>query len=149
MAGRSKHVRYDIDGSDMLAYGLHSGSFPGRTIFFATLIMTEYPILGSSTKLREQPMKPTKDLFQGAAIASILLHQQLLSLLILKGLFNREEILEHLDSTLLAAEEMQSNLAAARIGGADELSVPAVRAHLESLRTILEVRHPSTDHDGD
>ena len=43
MAGRSKHVRYDIDGSDMLAYGLHSGSFPGRTIFFATLIMTEYP----------------------------------------------------------------------------------------------------------
>ena len=52
-------------------------------------------------------MKPT-DLFQGAAIASILLHQQLLSLLILKGLFNREEILEHLDSTLLAAEEMQS-----------------------------------------
>jgi hypothetical protein len=35
-------------------------------------------------------MKPTKDLFQGAAIASILLHQQLLSLLILKGLFNRE-----------------------------------------------------------
>jgi hypothetical protein len=45
MAGRSKHVRYDIDGSDMLAYGLHSGSFPGRAIFFATLtlIMTEYP----------------------------------------------------------------------------------------------------------
>ena len=50
MAGRSKHVRYDIDGSDMLAYGLHSGSFPGRTIFFATLIMTEYPILGSSNQ---------------------------------------------------------------------------------------------------
>jgi hypothetical protein len=43
MAGRSKHVRYDIDGGDMLAYGLHSGSFPGRMIFFATLIMTEYP----------------------------------------------------------------------------------------------------------
>ena len=43
MAGRSKHVRYDIDGGDMLAYGLHSGSFPGRTIFFATLIMTENP----------------------------------------------------------------------------------------------------------
>jgi hypothetical protein len=43
MAGRSKHVRYDIDGGDMLAYGLHSGSFPGRTIFFAILIMTEYP----------------------------------------------------------------------------------------------------------
>jgi hypothetical protein len=48
MAGRSKHVRYDIDGGDMLAYGLlayglHSGSFPGHTIFFATLIMTEYP----------------------------------------------------------------------------------------------------------
>ncbi|PNE11502.1 MAG: hypothetical protein CR217_08645 [Beijerinckiaceae bacterium] len=38
MAGRSKHVRYDIDGGDMLAYGLHSGSF-----FLATLIMTEYP----------------------------------------------------------------------------------------------------------
>src|ERR1700730_17109034 len=34
MAGRSKHVRYDIDGGDMLAYGLHSGSFPGRAIFF-------------------------------------------------------------------------------------------------------------------
>jgi hypothetical protein len=90
-------------------------------------------------------MKPSKDLFQGAAVASILLHQQLLSLLILKGLFNREEILEHLDSTLLAAEEMP----AARIGGADELSVPAVRAYLESLRTTLEVRHPSTDHGGD
>jgi hypothetical protein len=43
MAGRSKHVRYDIDGGDMLAYGLHSGSFPGRAVFFATLIMTEYP----------------------------------------------------------------------------------------------------------
>jgi hypothetical protein len=43
MAGRSKHVRYDIDGGDMLAYGLHSGSFPGRRIFFATLITTEYP----------------------------------------------------------------------------------------------------------
>src|ERR1700730_7335913 len=43
MAGRSKHVRYDIDGGDMLAYGLHSGSFPGRTIFFATLITTDYP----------------------------------------------------------------------------------------------------------
>jgi hypothetical protein len=91
-------------------------------------------------------MKPSKDLFQGAALASILLHQQLLSLLILKGLFNREEILEHLDSALLAAEEMQSNLAAARIGGADELSVPVVRAYLESLRTTLEIRHPSTGH---
>jgi hypothetical protein len=33
MAGRSKHVRYDIDGGDILAYGLHSGFFPGRTIF--------------------------------------------------------------------------------------------------------------------
>lgn len=43
MVGRSKHVRYDIDGGDMLAYGFHSGSLPGRTIFFATLIMTEYP----------------------------------------------------------------------------------------------------------
>jgi hypothetical protein len=41
MAGRSKHVRYDIDGGDMPAYGLHSGSFP--RFFFATLIMTEYP----------------------------------------------------------------------------------------------------------
>ena len=91
-------------------------------------------------------MKPTKDLFQGAAIASILLHQQLLSLLISKGLFNREEILEHLDSTLLAAEITQSNLDAARLRGADELSVPAVRAHLELLRTTLELRHPSTDH---
>jgi hypothetical protein len=41
MAGRSKHVRYDIDGGDMLAYGLHSGSFPGRTIFFATLVIIQ------------------------------------------------------------------------------------------------------------
>jgi len=32
-----------IEEADMLAYGLHSGSFPGRTIFFATLTMTEYP----------------------------------------------------------------------------------------------------------
>jgi hypothetical protein len=32
MAGRSKHVRYDIDGGDMLAYGLHSGSLLFRHI---------------------------------------------------------------------------------------------------------------------
>jgi hypothetical protein len=93
-------------------------------------------------------MKPPKDLFQGAAMASILLHQQLFSLLISKGIFNREEILEHLDSTLLSAEILQSHLDAAKLGGADELSVPSVRAHLESLRTTLEARHPSTDHDG-
>jgi len=28
MAERSKDLRYDIDGGNMLAYGLHSGSFP-------------------------------------------------------------------------------------------------------------------------
>jgi hypothetical protein len=28
MAGRSKDLRYDIDGGNMLAYRLHSGSFP-------------------------------------------------------------------------------------------------------------------------
>jgi hypothetical protein len=59
------------------------------------------------------------------------------------------EILEHLDSTLLAAEITQSNLDAARLGDADELSVPAVRVHLELLRTTLELRHPSTDRAGD
>jgi hypothetical protein len=55
IAERSKRVRYDIDGGDMLAYWLHSGSFPSRTLFdaamlnnlgnkrlFATLIMAEY-----------------------------------------------------------------------------------------------------------
>ena len=49
-AKRGNFFENDIDGSDMLVYGLHSGSFPGRTIFFATLIMTEYPILGSSNQ---------------------------------------------------------------------------------------------------
>jgi hypothetical protein len=90
-------------------------------------------------------MKPSKDFIPGAAIASLLLHQQLLSLLILKRLFSPEEILEHLDSTLLAAEEMHSHLDAAKPGGADELSFHAVRAHLISLRTTLENRHPPSD----
>ncbi len=90
-------------------------------------------------------MKPTKHMFQGAAMASLLLHQELLSLLILKGIVSRDEILEHLESTMLAAEQMQSSLEAAKRGGADELSLPAVRAHLESLRTTLEIRHPPAD----
>jgi hypothetical protein len=90
-------------------------------------------------------MKPSKHLFQGAAMASLLLHQQLLSLLISKGLFSRDEILEHVESTLLAAEELHSLLDAARRGGADELSVSAVRVHLESLRMTLETRHPRAD----
>jgi hypothetical protein len=72
----------------------------------------------------------------------LLLHQQLLSLLISKGLFTRDEILEHIESALLAAEEMNSTLDAARRDGADELSMTAVRAHLESLRITLEIRHP-------
>jgi hypothetical protein len=90
-------------------------------------------------------MQPSKDLFHGAALASLLLHQQLFSLLILKDIFTPEEILEHLDSTLLAAEQMHSNLDAAKPDGADELSFRAVRAHLESLRTTLEIRHPPSD----
>jgi hypothetical protein len=90
-------------------------------------------------------MKPSKHLFQGAAMASLLLHQQLLSLLISKGLFTRDEILEHIESALLAAEEMNSTLDAARRDGADELSMTAVRAHLESLRITLEIRHPRAD----
>jgi hypothetical protein len=35
IAGRSKRVRYDIDSGDMLAYGLHSSSFPGRSLIDA------------------------------------------------------------------------------------------------------------------
>ena len=80
-------------------------------------------------------MKPTKSFPRGCDCLNIV------------GLFNREEILEHLDSTLLSAEILQSHLDAAKLGGADELSVPSVRAHLEFLRTTLEVRHPSSDHD--
>jgi hypothetical protein len=90
-------------------------------------------------------MKPSKHLFQGAAMASLLLHRQLLSLFISKGIFSRDEILEHVDAALLAAEELHSLLEAAKRGGADELSVSAVRVHLESLRMTLETRHPRTD----
>ncbi len=90
-------------------------------------------------------MKPSPSLFEGAALASLLLHQQLLSLLISRQLFSRDEILEHLDSTLLAAEELHSDLEAASKNGAEKLSASAVRAHLESLRITLEIRHPLKD----
>jgi hypothetical protein len=86
-------------------------------------------------------MKMSKHFMPGAAMASLLLHQELLSLLITKGVFTRDEILEHLDSTLLAAEESQALLEAASSGGAEEFSVPAVRSHLELLRMQMQTRH--------
>jgi hypothetical protein len=38
IAERSKRVRYDIDGGDMLAYWLHSGSFPSRSLIDAAML---------------------------------------------------------------------------------------------------------------
>jgi hypothetical protein len=70
MAGRSKHVRYDIDGGDMLAYGLHSGSFPGHAIFFATLIMTEYPFKLKDDVQRMQTVKRHFRVGRGRLFAS-------------------------------------------------------------------------------
>lgn len=87
-------------------------------------------------------MKLSKDAIPGAAIASLLLHERLLDLIIDKKILSRDEVLEHVESVLLSAEELQSSLDAAQSKAAAELSLRAVRSHIEGIRLGLEVRHP-------
>ena len=88
------------------------------------------------------PIRMSKDAIPGAAIASLLPHERLLDLLIEKKILSREEIFEYVESVLLSAEELQSSLDAEGSRAARELSLRAVRSHIEGIRLALEVRHP-------
>ena len=87
-------------------------------------------------------MKLSKDVLPGIAVASHLLYQEILELMMRKGYFTRDEVIECLDSAVLAAEQLQSALDAGKSKKSGELSVPAAIAILESLRITLETRHP-------
>jgi hypothetical protein len=73
-------------------------------------------------------MKLSKDAVPGFAIASYLLHQELLELMMRKGIVTRDEVIEHLDSTVFAAEKLRAALDAAKAVESGELPFRAAIA---------------------
>ena len=88
-------------------------------------------------------MKLSNDYSLGSAIAASALDFNLLSLLITKGLLNRDEVFELLETTLLSLEQLQSAFAAGRSQQEFEGHVKAAELRIEEIHIALDIRHPS------
>ncbi len=88
-------------------------------------------------------MKLSDDYAPGTAIATHALNQNLLSLLLTKGILNRGDVFELLETTLLSLEQLQSHFAAAPKRQKFEGYLKAARFQLEATRIALNIRHPS------
>jgi hypothetical protein len=88
-------------------------------------------------------MKLSNDYSFGAGIAAALLNQNLISLLLTKGVLNRGEAFELLDTTLLSLEQVQSHFAAVSRRQEFEGHLKAARFRIEETRIALNIRHPS------
>jgi hypothetical protein len=87
-------------------------------------------------------MSLSEDAIPGAALASILVHQAIITTLVSKGVFNRDEMLELLDGVLQSAEKMQANFAALS-NAAGESSARGARFQIASLYATLQKLGPS------
>lgn len=87
-------------------------------------------------------MKLSDDYALGAGIAAAILNQNFLSLLLTKGVLNRDEVFDLLETTLLSLEQLQSHFAAAPRRQEFEGHLKAARFQIEDIRIALNTRHP-------
>jgi hypothetical protein len=102
--------------------------------------------MGGRQSTQEQNMQLSKDYSVGAGIAAALLNQNLISLLLAKGVLKRDEVFDLLDTTLLSLEQLQSHIAAASQMQEFEGHLKAARFRIEETRIVLNMRHPSNPH---
>jgi hypothetical protein len=87
-------------------------------------------------------MKLSDDYVPGVALATFALNERLLSLLLTKGVLNRHEVFELLETTLLSLEQLQSHFSAALKWQSFEGYLKAARFQIELMRLALNTRHP-------
>ena len=81
-------------------------------------------------------MSLSEDSTPGAALASVLIHQTMIKLLVLHGVIPRDLTLEMLDTTLQTAEKMQAD--AENLGNAMlQSAARGARFHIDALRIAL------------
>jgi hypothetical protein len=88
-------------------------------------------------------MPLSKNFAPGAAIASACMSENLLSLLFQKGVINRGEMFELLETTLLKLEQLQADFAVSPKNAEFQSQLQAARSVIESTRITLKTRHPS------